>query len=194
MQISSTQTRPTMPDNARGKALIALAVVLGAESLLFALLAVSYLFMRNQASIWQPSTQPAFRLWLPLANSLVLLVSAWTARQSLASIRAGKQPGLLTNAQLTLLLGLLFVAGQIVEFSQAGMPLDAPGFGGILFALMGFHALHVLAGVVLEGLVVLRARLGDFHAEKHVAVEVSVLFWYFVVLVWAILFVLLYLV
>ncbi len=188
MQTTQTQVNP------RGKALILLGLVLGSETLLFGLLAVSYLFMRAQQGIWQPNTLAQYRYWLPVWNTLVLLVSALTAWRSLVAIRAGRRDSLLNASQITLLLGLLFVAGQALEFSQAGMPLDAPGFGGILFALMSFHALHVLAGVVVEGLVVVRARLGDFSPANHVAVEAGVYFWFFVTLVWVVLFVLLYLV
>ena len=190
MQTTQSHTQT----DARGKALILLALVLGAETLLFGLLSVSYLFMRSQQAIWQPGTLPQFRYWLPVWNTLVLLASAFAAWRSLVAVRADQRAGLLNGSQITLLLGLLFIAGQVVEFTQAGMPLNAPGFGGVLFALMAFHALHVLAGVVIEVLVVLRARLGDFSAANHVAVEAGVYFWYFVTLVWVALFVLLYLV
>ena len=93
-----------------------------------------------------------------------------------------------------MLLGLLFVAGQIYEFSHAGLRIDDPAFGGVFFTLMGFHAIHVLAGVVFLTLNYLRAGLGDFSAERYEVVELGTLFWYYVTAVWFVLFAALYLI
>jgi len=94
----------------------------------------------------------------------------------------------------TVILGLVFVAGQMYEFSHAGLSIDDQAFGGVFFTLLGFHAVHVLAGVVFLTLILMRAILGDFSAERYEAVELSVWFWYYVTAVWAVLFTALYLV
>ena len=60
---------------------------------------------------------------------------------------------------LTLLLGLAFVAGQVFEFGHAGLQIDDQGLGAVFFTLMGFHALHVLAGVVFLVINLARAAL-----------------------------------
>jgi cytochrome c oxidase subunit 3 len=94
---------------------------------------------------------------------------------------------------LTLLLGLVFVTIQIYEFSHAGMRINDQAFGGVFFTLMGFHGLHVLAGVVFLIINLVRTRLGDFSPNRYEAVELGTWFWYYVTAVWVVLFGALYL-
>ena len=62
------------------------------------------------------------------------------------------------------------------------------------FAMTGFHALHVLGGIVIFGIIVLIGLMGKL-GPKHVAMlEYTGLYWHFVDIVWIFLFPLLYLV
>ncbi|PWB70835.1 MAG: hypothetical protein C3F07_15835 [Anaerolineales bacterium] len=181
---------PPMSRTSTGK--LALLITLGTESVFFVTLLVAYAALRDSVSWNIPHTLT--RLTIPLINTTVLFVSTLVARQSLVSIRTDGQTSLRNYLLTTVLLGLLFVAGQIYEFSHAGLHISDPSFGGVFFTLMGFHALHVLGGVVFLGLNYLRASLGDFSASRHEAVELGVWFWYYVAAVWLVLFVALYLV
>lgn len=169
---------------------IALLVILGTESIFFITLLAAYASLRGQSSWNVPHTLA--RLTIPLINSSVLLVSVLAAGWSHRAIQQGWGRALRGGLLLTLLLGLLFVAGQIYEFGHAGLRINDPSFGGVFFALMGFHAVHVLAGVVFLALNLMRASLGDFTAEQHEAVELGNWFWYYVTAVWLVLFVALY--
>ena len=73
------------------------------------------------------------------------------------------------------------------------MRIDDQAFGGVFFTLMGFHGLHVLAGVVFLSINLARARLGDFSPARYDAVEIGTWFWYYVAAVWIVLFAALYL-
>jgi cytochrome c oxidase subunit 3 len=187
---AATASAHPMSKTSTGK--LALFITLGTESVFFITLLVAYAALRDDVSWNVPHTLT--RLTIPLLNTAVLLVSTLIARQSLLAIRRDNQMALKGISLLTVLLGLVFVAGQIYEFSHAGLRINDPSFGGVFFTLMGFHALHVLGGVVFLGLNYMRASLGDFSAEKHEAVELGVLFWYYVAAVWLVLFVALYLI
>jgi len=171
---------------------IALLVTLGTESVFFITLLVAYAALRDQVSWIVPHTLT--RLTIPLINSAILLLSALAAWWSGNVIHQDKTSTLRGGLLVTLLLGLIFVAGQIYEFNHAGLSIDDQAFGGVFFTLLGFHAVHVLAGVVFLALNLMRANLGDFSAEQHEAVELGNWFWYYVTAVWAVLFVALYLV
>jgi cytochrome c oxidase subunit III len=171
---------------------IALMIVLAVESVFFITLLVAYAALRDRVSWDVPHTLA--RLSIPLINSTILLASALVAWWSNNAIRKGNQSALRNGLLVTLLLGLIFVTGQIYEFNHAGLSIDDQAFGGVFFSLLGFHAVHVLAGVVFLALILLRASLGDFTAERHEAVELGNWFWYFVTAVWAVLFTALYLV
>jgi cytochrome c oxidase subunit 3 len=62
------------------------------------------------------------------------------------------------------------------------------------FAMTGFHALHVLAGLVVFAVLLIRARHSALQPNQVVALEVIGLYWHFVDIVWIFLFPLLYLV
>jgi cytochrome c oxidase subunit 3 len=170
---------------------LALSVILTSESVFFATMLVAYIALRDQAS-W-PVEHTLARLMIPLANTAILLVSAITAWRGTVSIREGRSSASEGWQILTLLLGLVFVYVQVFEFSHAGMHINDQSFGGVFFALMGFHGLHVFAGVVFLIINYARTRLGDFSSNRHEAVELGTWFWYYVTVVWLVLFAALYL-
>jgi cytochrome c oxidase subunit III len=171
---------------------IAFLVILGTESVFFATLLVAYAALRDQVGWNVPHTLA--RLAVPLVNSCILLASALVTWGSSRAIRRGRQSTLRRGLLVALLLGLCFVAGQIYEFNHAGLQINDQAFGGVFFTLIGFHAVHVLAGVFFLALILLRAILGDFSARRYEAVELGSWFWYYVTAVWAVLFVALYLI
>jgi cytochrome c oxidase subunit 3 len=173
---------------------VTFSMVLASETALFATLVMSYLLLRTGQAGWPYMHPSVSRLVVPALNTTVLLVSAAVAWRSSLAIQRGEAGRLKAGLALACTLGILFIAGQIFEFTRSGMRPDDPAFGGVFFALMGFHAVHVLAGVVVLGLNLLRAQLGDFDQEKHVAVDVGTWFWYYVTGVWLVLFTVLYLI
>jgi cytochrome c oxidase subunit 3 len=62
------------------------------------------------------------------------------------------------------------------------------------FAMTGFHALHVLGGLVVFVIMLLMAAVGKFGVQHAALVELTGLYWHFVDIVWIFLFPLLYLV
>ena len=62
------------------------------------------------------------------------------------------------------------------------------------FAMTGFHALHVLVGLVVFAIYLLAAVFGKFGPESELGIELTGLYWHFVDIVWIFLFPLLYLV
>jgi cytochrome c oxidase subunit 3 len=190
MSATATLRRPDSRNTAR----VALFAVLATEGVFFGTLLSAYLFLRLNEPDWPLTHAPASALLLPAINTGVLLVSAILAAWGLTRIRRGDGASLQLALLLSLVLGLLFVAGQAFEFTRSGMRPSDQAFGGVFFTLMGFHALHVLGGVVVLAINLVRGRLGDFSAARHIAVEMGTWFWLFVTGVWVVLFTALYLV
>jgi len=171
-----------------------LLLVLSAETVLFGTLVMSYLFLRSNGSDLHFSHPNPFDLMIAGLNTLILLTSAVFARNGWKAIAQNQVGQLKRNLVLALTLGAVFVAGQIFEFNHSGMKVDDSSFGGVFFALISFHALHVLVGMALLTLNFVRARIGDFNARRHIAITVGTWFWYYVAAVWIALFAVLYLV
>jgi len=62
------------------------------------------------------------------------------------------------------------------------------------FAMTGFHAIHVLGGLIVFVIMLIQAFFGTFGAHSAIFVELTGLYWHFVDIVWIFLFPLLYLV
>ena len=60
--------------------------------------------------------------------------------------------------------------------------------------MTGFHAIHVLGGLVVFGIYLCAALFGRFGPDHELAIELTGLYWHFVDIVWIFLFPLLYLV
>jgi cytochrome c oxidase subunit 3 len=169
----------------------ALLLVLATESAFFLTVIVAYLALRGQVA-WNVA-HTLDRLALPLTNTGILLVSAVVTAFYVRAALDGRRRALKNGLAIAFLLGLLFVAGQVVEFARAGLHVDDPTFGGVFFTLISFHAAHLVAGMVFVAINLARARLGDFSEESHEPVQLGAWFWYYVIGVWLVLFAVLYL-
>ena len=132
----------------------------------------SALIVRKGSSLdWQTFTLPSILYF----NTLLLLASSVTlevARRRVATFMGGVKNQVgepRTLALHTLFLGLLFVAGQYVAWSQLaaeGLYLATNPSSSFFYVLTAMHALHVLGG--LGGLIYVIRKL-----SKSVCGEVS---------------------
>jgi cytochrome c oxidase subunit III len=184
---------PTSPQQKYDSGKLALIIVLASETFFFATLISTYMFIRGNETSWPAVQLSAARMAVPLANTVILLLSALTVYLGYRAIRRGDQSSLVWWFALSLVLGLVFVGGQALEYTGQGM-LPGQMSGGVFLTLMGFHALHMFAGVLILAIALARARQGDFSARRYTGVELSAWFWYYVVAVWFVLFIALYLI
>jgi heme/copper-type cytochrome/quinol oxidase subunit 3 len=130
-------------------------------------------------------------------NTFLLLTSSFTVVLALDAIKQGKTRLLSIYLGITALLGVIFLGGQIYEFSQLaqeGVTLSSSVFGSSFYTLTGFHGLHVLVGVVwvIRNLII--SVRGGYSVETANGIEIFGLYWHFVDIVWILLFTLIYLV
>lgn len=132
---------------------------------------------------------------LGLVITAVLLVSSLTAYRAETAIAHGDRVGLQRNLLATLGLGLLFVVGVALEWSE-GFAFFPPStlFGTAFFSLTGLHVTHVVSGMVLLALVYLHGRWGRYSAANYWGVEAVVKYWHFVDVAWVFIYPTLYLV
>ena len=169
-----------------------LLLALGTEAAFFGTLVTSYLFLRTTTA-HSPFAHLTTQV-LAAANTVALLTSAGVATLISRAAADHRRDALSVILSVLVLLGSLFLVGQVVEFLHSGMQVDDAAYGGAFLALIGFHAVHVVAGITLLAMNLVRLRLGDFDGPRHDALTVGAWFWYFVVVVWLVLFCILYLV
>jgi cytochrome c oxidase subunit 3 len=58
--------------------------------------------------------------------------------------------------------------------------------------MSGFHGAHVIAGLCMLAVVLMRAYWRDFTPTRHLFADAAMLYWHFVDVVWVFLYVILY--
>jgi heme/copper-type cytochrome/quinol oxidase subunit 3 len=58
-------------------------------------------------------------------------------------------------------------------------------YGSLFFTITGFHAAHVLVGLLISSWVLTRAWQGAFDESRHLSVQNFAMYWHFVDIVWA---------
>jgi cytochrome c oxidase subunit I+III len=96
-----------------------------------------------------------------------------------------------TMLVVTTLLGIGFLISQGLCWQRlyaAQVPPTANLYAYTFYTLTGLHAVHVIAGLSLLGVVTLRAFQGLYSALYHPGVRYSVMYWHFLDVVWLVLF------
>jgi len=128
---------------------------------IFAFFILANYLMRQQITPWPPVGIERISATVPLLISLVLLVSSWTAVRAQRSIRVDNAKGLRRYIGMTVALGAVFLAGMVIVWRTT--PGTGP-YSAIFFTMTGFHALHVLAGIIVFGYVYNKSQQGAYSA------------------------------
>ena len=175
-------------------ALVGMLLFIASEVMFFGGLFAAYFNSRaTHAAEWGPPGGHELEAW-PLATILTVLLvtSSFTMQFGVAAIRRGDQAKLRMWVGLTLLLGVLFLLGQLYDYSTLGFGIRDGIFATTFYTLTGFHGAHVFGGAVAMTILFARASQGQFSARNHVAVEAVSMYWHFVDVVWIGLFLTLY--
>jgi cytochrome c oxidase subunit 3 len=172
----------------------AIWVVLFAITMMFAAF-TSALFVRKGSSLdWRSFRLPSILYF----NTLVLFASSFTlevSRRRVATFMGGLKTQVESPARwlyITLFLGLLFVAGQYLAWSQLraeGLYLATNPSSSFFYVLTVTHALHVLGG--LGGLLYVIRKLSKSTLRRN-QLDATARYWHFMDILWVYLLLLLW--
>lgn len=170
----------------RTPSFVGMTLLVVIEANLFAYLVASWLYLMSGAPAWPPPgiAPPP---WAPSLMGLgLLLASSAVVAWGGAGLRAGRPGRLVLGLAGGVLLGLVFLVLVVSEVSLGGQSPQVHAYNALVVTFVGWQAFHVLAALVMAGVVLLRAILGHFTAERHAAVQNLALYWHFVVATWAV--------
>jgi len=175
---------------------LAMWLFLGSECLLFGGLISTYMLYRNR----QGDAIGPDQLWdIPFtsATSFVLLMSSLTMVLAVSAAKRKDERGTRLWLTVTALLGGLFLAGQVYEFTvfyREGLGYTTSLFSSSFYTLTGFHGVHVTVGIIMLLALVAINKRSKVPGSKSETVEMLGLYWHFVDVVWIIIFTLVYLI
>jgi cytochrome c oxidase subunit 3 len=164
--------------------LIGVLLFITSEVMFFSGLFAAYFTVR--AAHGDPWPPEGFEPELPIALVLlaILLTSSVTMENSVRRIKAGDRTGLVRGLTVTLVLGALFLLGQLYDYSTLGFGVSSGIYGTVFYTLTGFHGAHVFGGVIAIAVMLFRGMAGQFSARHHAAIEGVSWYWHFVDVVW----------
>jgi heme/copper-type cytochrome/quinol oxidase subunit 3 len=134
---------------------------------------------------------------LATINTAVLITSSLTMALAHLSLQNGREKKFRLYMALTLLAAFGFLVIKTIEYYAKfshGIYPHTNVFYASYFMTTGFHALHVIGGMIPMAWMLLRSLVKGYPQHLHTRVETLGLYWHFVDLVWIFLFPTLYLI
>ena len=172
---------------------VGMACLLVAESAMFAIFVVAYLFYLGK-SLTGPF--PDQVLETPIFISICLITSSATLVLAERALARGGMSRFAFWWAATIALALIFLAGTGREWYRLiyehGLTIRTNLFGTTYYALVGLHASHVTVGTLGLIVVLVFALLGRVRAIDRDSIKVFGMYWHFVDAVWVVVFTVVY--
>ena len=197
MTLATTEavTEPTRSPETGGRSIArwGMAVLIATEAMIFATLLSSYIFVRAASKEWPLGHIEPPKLGLIWFFTAVLLGSSGPMFFAEHGIKKGNQTRLRLGLALVFLMGASFLGFLAYEYHELDFGIRDNAYGTLFYTITGLHAAHVIGGLLMIGMLQIKAWMGKFTAERHETVAVIGMYWHFVDVVWIFVFATLYL-
>jgi cytochrome c oxidase subunit III len=190
------EPRGWSPDRYRIGVLVGIASIL----MMFTALASAYIVRSGlPGSVdWKAMPVPPF-VWV---STVLIVLSSLTVSRAQKSLRRADEGAYLRWLGLTLLLGVGFVASQLLAWRQLvaeGVYMRSNPHSSFFYVLTGLHGLHLLGGIAGLSYLLFFAKAARgraeaaFDARRRTLTDVVAIYWHFMDGLWVFLFLLLFL-
>src|SRR5690242_449693 len=169
----------------------AITIAMVSILMFFMALASAFLVLHHSSHVWVAVHLP----WILWVNTAVLIGSSFMLERARARLSLGDDFGFRKLWLVTTVMGFLFVAGQLVAWSQLaaqGVYIASNQASSFFYIFTGAHGVHLLGGVAALLFVLLR-NFEKSQISRSLAAEITSYYWHFMDGLWIFLFALLYL-
>ena len=175
-----------------GNSMFGFIVFLLSESVIFLSFFAGYIALKLTAVNWLPAGVSGLEVREPAINTIVLVSSSFVIYFAEKALDRQNLWGFRILLFATAAMGSYFLWGQATEWRGLSFGVTTGTYGGLFYLLTGFHGLHVLTGVLLQGIMLTRSFIPGNYEGGHFGINATSLFWHFVDVIWIILFLLIY--
>nr|UVF38394.1 cytochrome c oxidase subunit 3 [Haematopinus tuberculatus] len=144
-------------------------------------------------SVFPPlGVQPLSFMGVPFLNTMILLSSGVSLTWAHHSLMEGNKFNSIEGMIVTILLGLIFMILQFVEYYESPFSIADSAYGSIFYVSTGFHGMHVMLGLIMLTTSLSRIINNHFSMTHMLGFEASAWYWHFVDVVWMFLFISIY--
>jgi cytochrome c oxidase subunit III len=174
---------------------LGMIIFLGSWAMMFGSLFFAYGVLRLRQPGWPPPGTPPLPRLLPAINTVVLGLNALALQRALNAARRGQRSQAVRDLVAGFAVGLAFVILQVVLWKSlfaSGLELEDGSLAAVVYGLTGFHAVHVLGGLVGLGLLLPAMLSGKLNAARNNRLRLWVMYWHFVGVVWLTMYLLIF--
>jgi cytochrome c oxidase subunit I+III len=153
------------------------------EGMVFAMVIVSYVYLKGRVPHWPPSGPSPDLRW-GTVNTIVLLASALPNALTKKAAERFDLGGVRLWLLVCLVFALAFNAIRFVEFQHLNVRWDTNAYGSVVWVLVGLHTVHVLTDFLDSTVLAAMIFFTPVDERRFVDVAENALYWYFVVLTW----------
>ncbi|MBW4660222.1 MAG: heme-copper oxidase subunit III [Drouetiella hepatica Uher 2000/2452] len=175
-----------------GNSMFGFIVFLLSESIIFLSFFAGYIALKLTATDWLPPGVSGLEVREPAINTIVLVSSSFVIYFAEKALDRQNLWGFRILLLATAAMGSYFLWGQATEWRGLSFGVTTGTYGGLFYLLTGFHGLHVLTGVLLQGIMLARSFIPGNYEGGHFGINATSLFWHFVDVIWIVLFLLIY--
>lgn len=166
-----------------------------------------YILWPNFQNVWPVVNNPAPYLFsglkslptvwkIPALSTVIMFISGCVSITAFAGIKKGNiwmgPVGLLVS----IILGITFLFLQFHYFmvgsAMLGLTANSGIYGSLFFMFSTFFILHVIVGLLILSVVLVRTAIGHFRDGNYFSFELATWFWTFITMVWIIAFIFMY--
>lgn len=154
-----------------------------AISMLFIAFTSAYIVRSGLGNDWVAISLPPLLWW----NTVILVCSSFTMEHTRRTLVQGPRAALNGWVTATVVLGLLFLAGQLLawrQLSASGIYLATNPSSSFFYLLTGAHAMHLAGGLLALLYIALEAWRYRLGPAKRTLVEVTAIYWHFMDGLW----------
>jgi heme/copper-type cytochrome/quinol oxidase subunit 3 len=153
------------------------------EGMVFAMVIVSYVYLKGRSPHWPPSGPSPDLLWGTL-NTVVLLASALPNQLTKKAAERFDLGGVRLWLAVCLVFALAFNIIRFIEFQHLNVRWDSNAYGSVVWVLVGFHTVHVVTDFLDSAVLAAVMFIGPVDEHRFVDVSENAMYWYFVIVTW----------
>jgi heme/copper-type cytochrome/quinol oxidase subunit 3 len=162
----------------RGISNVATALLVAGDFMALCGLVAAYYALRAEAFVWPPRGA-SLGTYLPSMVAMTMVMTAVSIQWAVWAIRRNDQRTTLAALGFTIFLAFAILNGQWYELAHLKFGIGAHAYGTFVYVLIGFHMVHVIAGIIVLGVVLGRTTGGEFNADDHDTVTAAAIYWQF---------------
>jgi cytochrome c oxidase subunit I+III len=159
------------------------AGMMAIEGTMFAIVVVSYFYLRTRTSDWPPGVMPPAVLYGCINTALFLLSivpNQWVKKVA----ESGEEPKVRLGLAVLTDIGVVNIVLRGLEFTSLNCQWNANAYASVVWTLLGLHTVHLVTDWFDTIVLTVMFFTGPIEGKRFMDASENSDYWYFVVFAW----------